>query len=348
MTIASCGLRECILRGAKEFGWKEKRRGGRRMDGPIKRGAGMVILMQGSSIPEVDMSAASVKLNDDGSINLYTGATDLGTGADTVLSQIAAEVLHLPVNDVILTAADTDNSPFDTGAYASSTTYLSGEAVRRACEDLLKHMRDEAAAQLAARPEDLELGDKVFFVKGKPRNAVKFETIARRSMYMTNQRQLVGNASAISHVSPPPFAAHFAEVEVDTRTGELKILSYVAAVDCGVAINPKLAEGQCEGAILNAISSTTMEEYIFNNHGRMVNPTFNYYKLHTPLDAPPIKVMLVETHEPTGPYGAKSVSEINTNGPLPVLANAIYDATGVRLRKSPFTPEKLLNALRGK
>ncbi|RMH27042.1 MAG: aldehyde oxidase [Candidatus Hydrogenedentota bacterium] len=345
MTIASCGLAECIRRGAKAFGWKERRGKGRNLPGPIKRGAGMVILMQGSSIPEIDMAAAIVKLNDDGSVNLYSGATDLGTGADTVLSQIVAETLHIPVNDVILTVADTDNSPFDTGAYASSTTYLSGEAARRAAQNLLEEMRRVAAEALSAEPDELSLGEKCFYVKGSARKKISFEAIARRALYAKNQQQLVGHASAISHVSPPPFAAHFCEVEVDTETGQVRVTRYVAAVDCGVAINPKLAEGQTEGAILNSIGAALTEEYMFNSEGRMLNPTFNYYKLLTAADAPKIETILVETHEPTGPYGAKSVSEINTNGPLPAIANAIYDAVGVRLRKSPYTPERVLEAL---
>jgi putative selenate reductase molybdopterin-binding subunit len=345
MNIASCALGECIKRGAKEFGWKKRRGAGRNLPGHLKRGAGMVILMQGSSIPEIDMAAAAVKLNDDGSINLHCGATDLGTGADTVLTQIAASTLHIPVGDVILIAADTDNAPFDTGAYASSTTYLSGAAVREASEKLLTEIKAVAADALGAKVAELDVGEKCVFVRGNQRKSITYESVARRSMYMKDQRQLIGNASAISHVSPPPFAAHFAEVEVDTQTGFVRVIRYVAAVDCGVAINPTLAEGQCEGAILNALSSCLMEEYIFNSSGRMLNPTFNHYKLYTTKDAPEIKTMLIETHEPTGPFGAKSVSEINTNGPKPVIANAIYDAIGVRLYKTPFTPESVLHAL---
>jgi CO/xanthine dehydrogenase Mo-binding subunit len=348
MTIASCGLAECIRLGAERFGWKKRRAQGAKMSGPIKRGAGMVILMQGSSIPEIDMAAAIVKLNDDGSVNLYSGATDLGTGADTILCQIVAETLHLPVDDIILTVADTDNSPFDTGAYASSTTYLSGEAARRAAVDLLENMRQVAAEALGVAPEKLDVGEKCFYVHGNPRKTISYEALARRALYSCNQQQLVGHASAISHVSPPPFAAHFCEVEVDTETGVVRVVKYVAAVDCGVAINPRLAEGQTEGAVLNSIGAALMEEYLFNDDGRMLNPTFNYYKLFTPGETPLVETILVPTYEPTGPYGAKSVSEINTNGPLPAIANAIYDAIGVRLRKAPYTPERVLEALEAK
>lgn len=345
MRIASCGLERCIRLGAEAIGWSRLRKKGNQGPGPIQRGVGMTILMQGSSIPEIDMAAAAVKLNDDGSINLYVGATDLGTGSDTVISQIAAETLHLPIEDVIIASSDTDFTPFDVGAYASSTTYLSGEAAKRACENLLKEILEVASEALGVGVEDLEVGSKEIRARGQGKKAVTYEQIARRALYMKNQRQLAAHASAISHVSPPPFAAHFAEVEVDTETGFVKVLRYVAAVDCGVAINPTLAEGQCEGAILNALSSCMTEDYLYNKSGRMLNPTFNYYKIPTIQDAPEIKTILVETHEPTGPYGAKSVSEINTNGPLPVIANAIYNAVGVRLRKAPFTPERVLEGL---
>ncbi len=345
MRIASCGLEECIRRGAREIGWTQKRSAFPRQQGPVRRGIGMAVLMQGSSIPEVDMAAAAVKLNDDGSVNLHVGATDLGTGSDTVIAQIAAETLHLPVEDVIITSSDTDFTPFDVGAYASSTTYLSGEAARRASKKLLEEILAVAGEALGVSPGELELGPKIVYPKENPRKKLTFDQIAKRALYMKNQRQLAAHASAISHVSPPPFAAHFAEVEVDTETGFVRVIRYVAAVDCGIAINPKLAEGQCEGAILNALSSCLTEEYLYNRSGRMLNPTFNYYKIPTVQDAPEIQTILVETNEPSGPYGAKSISEINTNGPLPVIANGIYNATGVRLRQSPFTPDRILKAL---
>ncbi|MBI5153879.1 molybdopterin-dependent oxidoreductase [Candidatus Poribacteria bacterium] len=348
MTIQSCGLEEAIKRGAKEIGWKEKRGKGRRTAGPKKRGVGMTILMQGSSIPEIDMAAAAMKLNDDGSVNLHVGATDLGTGSDTVLTQIAAETLKVPLRDVIAFSSDTDLTPFDVGAYASSTTYLSGMAVKKAAEELLAQMRAVAAEDLGVSPDELEHLDREFRVKGKPNKRMTFNDIGLRTLYMRKQHQVMAHASAISHASPPPFAAHFAEVEVDEETGHVRTLEYVAAVDCGTAINPKLAEGQTEGAIINALSSAVTEEYLFNNDGRMLNPTFNYYKIYSTPDVPRVKTILIETHEPTGPYGAKSVSEISTNGPLPAIANAIYDAVGVRLHDAPFTPERVLNAIKAK
>jgi CO/xanthine dehydrogenase Mo-binding subunit len=167
-------------------------------------------------------------------------------------------------------------------------------------------------------------------------------------LYGQNQFQIEGEASHISYVSPPPFAAHFAEVEVDTETGQVHVLDYVAAVDCGVAINPKLAEGQMEGAAMNGLSYALCEEMVFDERGRMLNPSFFDYRLFTTVDAPKIRTILVETYEPSGPFGAKSIAEIGINGPLPALANAIYDACGIRMKKAPFTPERVLAALMAK
>ena len=173
-----------------------------------------------------------------------------------------------------------------------------------------------------------------------------FEQICIFSLYTEDQFQIQASASHVSDESPPPFAAHFVEVEVDTDTGKINIVKYIAAVDCGTAINPKLAEGQTEGAVLNGISYALTEEYHFNENGRMLNPNFDHYKLFTSLDVPDIQTILVPTYEPTGPFGAKSIAEININGPLPAIANAIYDAVGIRIREAPLTPEKVLIGLK--
>ncbi|MFH0793385.1 MAG: molybdopterin cofactor-binding domain-containing protein [bacterium] len=171
--------------------------------------------------------------------------------------------------------------------------------------------------------------------------------ICDRSLYSRNQHQIMAEASHISYSSPPPFSAHFAEVEVDTETGMVRVVKYVAATDCGTAIHPALAEGQSDGAILNGITYALTEEYVFNSKGRMLNPTFADYKIYSSSDMPEIKTILVPSYEPTGPYGAKSIAEININGPLPAISNAIKDAVGIRLRYAPFTPEKLLRAMKG-
>ena len=341
--ITSTELARCLELGAIEAGWAEKR--GKPGDGPIKRGIGLAALMQGSAIPHIDMAAASMKMNEDGSFNLHVGATDLGTGSDTVLAQIAAEVLQIPTEYIIVLSSDTDITPFDVGAYASSTTYLSGAAVRAAAEDCRDQIFTRAATLLGVPTDQLHCDD--LHVVG-PGGKISFSDVCVHAMYEDEQHQIAAHASKISHTSPPPFAAHFAEVTVDTELGDVRVVNYVAAVDCGQAINPKLAEGQCEGAILNGISYTLCEEYLFTKRGRMANSDFNDYKIYTTRDYPDIKTILVEAHEPTGPFGAKSVSEININGPMPAISNAIYDAVGVRLRHAPFTAERVLAALKAK
>jgi probable selenate reductase molybdenum-binding subunit len=341
--IGSCGLDECLRRGAKEIGWYTKRK--RQDRGPVRRGVGMTILMQGSSIPEIDMGAASLKMNEDGSFNLLVGATDLGTGSDTILAQMAAEVLTIDTRKIIVYSSDTDLTPFDVGAYASSTTYLSGMAVIKAAEKVKEQILSVASEMIGEKIEKLELEEGK--VKGK-KKSIGLDKIATYALYEKNQFQIASHASHITHKSPPPFSAHFAEVEVDTRTGMVKVLKYVAAVDCGTAINPNLARGQTEGSVLNGISFALCEEYLFNEKGRMLNPNFDDYKIYSTADLPEIKAILVPTYEPTGPYGAKSVSEISINGPMPVISNAIYHACGIRMQEAPFTPEKVLRALKSK
>jgi putative selenate reductase molybdopterin-binding subunit len=342
--IDSCGLDECIDRGAAAIGWHEKRGRGRDLPGPIRRGVGMACLMQGSGIALIDMGAASIKMNEDGSFNLFIGATDLGTGSDTVLAQIASEVLAVPLEKIIVLSSDTDITPFDTGAYASSTTYISGGAVLRAAEACKRELLAVAGEMINVPPEELRL-DHMQVVAPNGR-ALSYDKIVNRAMYSNRQRQIQGYGSHVSPSSPPPFSAHFAEVEVDTETGSVRVVKYVAAADCGVAINPKLAEGQVEGAVLNGISYALTEQMVFDGRGRMKNANFADYRIFTSLDAPPIETILVATHEPTGPFGAKSIAEICINGPIPAIANAIADACGIRLKKTPFLPERVLTAMR--
>ena len=342
--INSCGLEKCIELGAKEIGWHEKHKAPK--SGSIRRGVGMAILMQGSGIPNIDMASASIKMNGDGSFNLMIGATDIGTGSDTILGQIAAETLGVPLKKINVYSSDTDFTPFDVGAYASSTTYISGGAVKNAALDCLSKILAVAGEILSEDPSTLKVADgNVISPSGK---TIPYSTIISRALYGKNQFQIEGQGSHISPVSPPPFAAHFVEVEVDIETGKVKVINYVAACDCGVAINPRLAEGQVEGATLNGISYALSEEMVFDDKGKCINPSFLDYKIYTTLEAPPIKTIMVETYEPSGPYGAKSVAEININGPIPAIANAIYNACGVRLHQTPFTPERVLNTIRAK
>lgn len=345
-TLKSCGLSECIETGAKLINWKEKFNA-TKSEGPIKRGVGMAALMQGSSIPEIDMASASIKMNEDGSFNLLVGAADLGTGSDTVLAQIAAETLGVTEQDIIVYSSDTDITPFDVGAYASSTTYLSGQAVLNAATEVKKQIFKVASEMLNEAASEFYLENACVISKSTGKS-VPLTEIALRSLYQKNQFQIASIESAISHSSPPPFAAHFVEVEINTETGKVSVEKYIAAVDCGTAINPKLAEGQTEGAIANGISYALTENYILNSRGKMLNSEFKYYKTLRSTDIKELQAIIIPSYEPTGPFGAKSVSEISINGALPAISNAIYNATGVRLTDAPFTPEKVLEALKNR
>ncbi len=355
MSVTSISLEECLDAGAKESGWYEKRKLYSEAlktsrDQRIKKGIGMAAMMQGSAIPEIDMASAYIKMNDDGSFNLMIGATDLGTGSDTILAQIASEVLDTPVNKFIVTSSDTDHTPFDVGAYASSTTYLSGQAVLKCAEKIKAQIIRVGAELLGTEKELVAINDsRVLYINSdgsEELTEVSFEDIARYSLYQKNQFQIQATASHVSPKSPPPFAAHFAEIEVDTFTGFIKVLKYVAAVDCGTPINPVLAEGQAEGAIVNGLAYALFEDYYFSKHGKMLNDTFGKYGMLTAYDIPEIVVKLVNSYEASGPFGAKSISEININGALPAIANAFFNATGKRLFKAPFTPESVLKVLK--
>lgn len=339
-TITSCGLDECLELGAKEIDWHNKRK--QKSSGRFRKGVGMVALMQGSAIPEIDMGAATIKMNEDGSFNLLVGATDLGTGSDTILAQIAAETLGVETEKIIVTSSDTDLTPFDVGAYASSTTYLSGQAVLKTARKVRQQILQVAADMFNESVENLRIEKGMILGKN---GQASYPELARYSLYEKNQFQIIASDSHIVHKSPPPFAAHFAEVEVDILTGKVKVIKYVAAVDCGTAINPKMAEGQNDGAVLHGISYALTERYIFNERGKMLNASLDYYKIFSARDVPEIKTILVPTYEPTGPYGSKSIAEIGINGPCPAIANAIYKAVGVRLYQTPFTPDKLLAEL---
>jgi putative selenate reductase molybdopterin-binding subunit len=340
--ITSCGLEECIRIGAERIGWDVKR-GTRRREGSWVHGVGMSVHMQGSGIPMIDMGAATIKINDDGSVNLLVGATDLGTGSDTVLAQIAAEVLGLSLEEVVVTSSDTDLTPFDVGAYASSTTYVTGTAVQRAAEDLAGQIREVAAAILRVDPEGLELtGGRVVTEDGR---SVTLAQVALRALYGVQQRQLGATASAVLDTSPPPFLASFAEVAVDLDTGGIRIVDWIAVADCGTPIHPSLAAGQVEGALANGIGYALFEDLAIDASGRARATDLGRYKIPSALDLPRLEVVFVDSYEPTGPMGAKSIGEIGINAPLPTIANAVHDATGVWLTRPPFTPDRVWAAL---
>ena len=345
--VSTSALAECVDIGARAVQWYEKRGKSRTVDGKphLKRGMGMAVCMHGTGIAGLDMGAASIKLNDDGSFNVLFGATDLGTGADTVLAQIAAETLGVPLEDILVYAADTDMTPFDTGAYASSTTYISGGAVLKASEQVKQQILAHAAKHFfdGADTDVLDLADrKVVHTDGR---AIDLQTVALHSIHQEEQHQIMATASHMSDVSPPPFAAQFAEIVVDTETGQITVERLLMAVDCGVALNPITAAGQVEGGMTQALGYAHCEEMAYDGLGRLQTTRFGDYHIYRADEMPELEVIFVETYEETGPFGAKAVAEIPKDGVAPALASAIYDATGVRMRNLPFTPERVWQAL---
>jgi putative selenate reductase molybdopterin-binding subunit len=340
-TIRSCGLPQAIALGAQASGWRRRTRA--QTKGPLRRGLGMAIVMQASGIPGVDMGGASIKMNEDGSFNLLVGATDIGTGADTMFCQVAAEALGVPIEKIIPYSSDTDMTPFDPGAYASSTTYISGRAVEKAARLVLRQIAEVGGRMLEQDPKDLVLhGGKVCAADGR---FVTYEQVCLSSLYQKDQFQIMATASHMSYDSPPPFAAVFAEVEVDTDTGVVRVLKLVEAVDCGQVVNPHMAEGQVEGAAIQSLGYALYERMPYDEKGRMLFRSFRDYSIASAVDVPELVTILVPTHEPTGPFGAKAIAEIPINGPAPAIANAIADAVGVRLRELPMTPDRVLAAL---
>ncbi|KAA3660684.1 MAG: xanthine dehydrogenase, partial [Chloroflexi bacterium] len=348
--IRTSGLAECVAQGMQAIDWMRHYDPAWRQPVArphIRRGLGFAMCMHGTAIPGLDMGGASIKINDDGSFNVLVGATDLGTGSDTVLGQIAAEVLGVPLEDIIVYSSDTDMTPFDTGAYASSTTYISGTAVKMAAEKVREQIKERAGLMLGLDDwSEVVLKDRQAW--GGNGRFVSLEAIALHSLHQDQQRQIMATASYVSPESPPPFAGQFAEVEVNIETGQVTVKKLVMAVDCGVAINPVTASGQVEGGMTQALGYGHCEEMVYDGNGRMLNPAFGPYKIYRADEMPEMEVILVQTMEPSGPFGAKAVAEIPKDGVAPALRSAILNATGVRINEIPFTPERVWQALHKK
>ena len=342
--IRSCGLPQCLEKAAAAIDWDKKRGAPAGCRSPVKHGVGMACAMQGSGIAGIDWASAFLKMNEDGSFFLQVGASDVGAGADTVLAQIAAETLGVSLDKIIITSGDTDFTPFDTGAYASSTTIITGGAVKSAAEKVRAQVLSLAAKMLDTPVENLECGNNQVFSKDEPRRAVSMTDVGLQALYR-EKLQIMDAASHFNTDSPPPFSATFAEVAVDTQTGKVRVEHLVTAVDPGVAINPMQAEGQVEGAVTQGLGFALTEDLMLDEEGRPLNANFLDYKIFSAKDMPKLTTILVETEEPLGPYGAKSVSEVPINGVAPAIANAIYHATGVRIRKLPIRAEDMLRAL---
>lgn len=353
-TIHTVGLEECVRQGREMAGWDEKYGNDQWHIVPgkkhLRKGIGVALAMQGSAIPNLDMGGASIKLNDDGSFNLLVGATDLGTGSDTVLGQMAAETLGVPLEDIIVYSSDTDFTPFDKGAYASSTTYISGAAVTKAAEKVAIRLR-ERAAQLFAK-DGLELDPGEILLENRKAVAptgesVTIKEIALESLHHSNQEQIMAVASHMSPVSPPPFAAQFAEVTVDTESGMVTVDKLIMAVDSGLIINPVTAAGQVEGGMTQALGYTVSEEMVYDQDGQPREKDFVDYHIFQADEMPELGTIFVETYEPSHPYGVKSVAEIPIDAVAPAVGNAILDACGAYLTKIPAIPERVWRALKG-
>lgn len=335
----ACALDRCVARAKEMFDWDAKPAAQDMGNGKI-RAKGMAMAMQGSGISGVDVGSATIKLNDDGFYALSIGAADMGTGCDTTLAQIAAECLECSVDNIVVYGADSDSSPYDSGSYASSTTYVTGKAVEKACSELRERMAVIAAEMLGCGREALVFqSDGVFTEDGEKK--VTLGEIAARSMN-GNTKAVQVTVSHSSPVSPPPFMAGMVELEIDKETGQAEILDYVAVVDCGTPINSNLVRVQTEGGLAQGIGMALYENVTYSPKGKIREDSFMQYKIPTRQDIGKLRVEFENSYEETGPFGAKSVGEIVINTPAPAIAHAIYNATGVWHRELPITPEKIL------
>jgi len=355
--IATCALEECARQGRMAIDWDLKfgNPSWRQVEGKphLRRGIGVATVMQGTAIPYLDMGGASIKMNDDGSFNLLIGATDLGTGSDTVLGQMAAEALGVPLEDIIVYSSDTDFTPFDKGAYASSTTYISGAAVAKAAQQVAERIRIRAADMLneqkpvsavKLKPEDICLAD-ASAIAPDGRRVSLFE-VGHHALHQVDQEQIMGVASFVSPSSPPPFAAQFAEVTVDIETGQVVVDKLLMAVDAGVIVNPLTASGQVEGGMTQALGYAVCEEMRYDADGKAREVDLGDYHIFRADEMPALEALFVETFEPSHPFGVKAVAEITMNGVAPAVGNAVLDACGAQVDVNPITPERLWRALK--
>lgn len=341
-TANSCTLDRCLERAAQQIGWKEKYPRRIMPDGKI-RGVGIAMAMQGSGISGVDTGAVSVKINDDGFYSLSIGAADMGTGCDTILAQMAADCLDCSVDEIVVYGVDTDISPYDSGSYASSTTYVTGMATVKACEALVEKMKAYGAKKLGCGVEEVDFDGECVY------NLNSGRSISRRDManeaMCAAEEALFATEAHSSPISPPPFMAGAAEVEIDPETGSIQLIDYVAVVDCGTVINPNLARVQVEGGLVQGIGMTLHENITYDEKGRLAENSLMQYKIPTRLDMGKLRVEFDSSYEQTGPFGAKSIGEIVINTPAPAIAQAIYHATGLRFTELPITPEKIVMGL---
>ena len=333
----SCTMDKCLARAKEMIGWDEKYPFRDMGNGKV-RGVGIAMAMQGSSIAGIDVGGADIKLNEDGSYTLALGCSDMGTGCDTILAQMAADCLDTDMKNIVVFSVDTDISPYDSGSYASSTTHATGNAVIQACGELRKRIHAFGAQMLGVSAEDSDFdGEKVRTEDGKE---VTLQQIAGKATCgVCSELQVVKEYS--SPISPPPFMVGAAEVEIDKETGQIDVVDYVGVIDCGTPINPNLARVQAEGGIGQGIGMVLYEDIQYTDKGKIRNNSFMQYKIPNRMDIPKVRIEFESSYEKTGPFGAKSIGELVIDTPCPAIANAVYNATGVRVRELPITPEKV-------
>lgn len=343
--LASSSLDRCIEKGKELIGWKEKYPRVDLGDNKV-RGYGMAITMQGSGIAGIDTASVVIKLNEEGFYTLLSSSADMGTGSDTILAQMAAEVLETTMDKIVVYTADTDVIPFDTGSYASSTTYVTGNATIKAAEEMRRQIIEAAAGFMGLSVDEVEFDGKAVktISDATEIKSMTLDEIAHRlTMTMgADKTQLMATGSFGGDTSPPPFIAGFAEVEVDKLTGKVELIDYVAVVDCGTVINPNLARIQAEGGLVQGIGMAMFEDVRYSAKGKMETNNFMQYKIPCRGDIKKITVAFESSYEPTGPFGAKSIGEVVINTPPPAIAHAVYNAVGVYVRTLPITPEKIL------
>ena len=352
LKIESTALDKCIKLGAEKIGWKKKRK--RKQEKGVKRrGIGMATATQASGgYPRLlEHSSAFIKLNEDGSANLTVHPGSPGTNIWGALSQIAAEELGIKAEDIYVVSGDTDITMFDLGSHASRSTYVTGNAVLMAAREAKSQLLERAARRLDVRVDELKAKNRKVYVKTDPEKNISVGEISRSAIYGLDGEclNISGKCSWEPKGSPSPTTAFFAEVEVDTETGLVKVLKFISVIDLGKAINPMTVEGQAEGAIAQCIGFALKENYVINRKTGVVETNnFDTYHIPSTVDMPEIEIVLVETPDPSGPFGAKGVGEVVAGGVAPAIANAIYDAINVRIKDMPITPEKILKGLQKK
>ena len=345
--IRSNGLKECLQKGAESFGWKAKRNRAAQTGNP-KRGVGLSVMLHGTGAARAlpDPASAMVLINSDGSVNLVTGAADDGQGNRTVLAQIACETLGCDFDRISVSDTDTDATPLDCGTHGSRQTYCGGLAVQAAAKEAKEKALRFASQEMGVAEDRLDIKEGVIFDRANPGSTISLSDLMRKTQVenMGLCQQVAGFSSGVAPAMPGIYGACFAEVEVDTETGEVRVLNLTGAYDVGKAVNPALVKGQITGGVAMGTGWALTEELVIR-HGRIVNSNFADYRLLRACDVPPVEPIIVESFEPTGPYGAKGIGEAGMVCVASAISNAIVHATGVRVKELPITPEKILRAL---